>query len=92
MAATTAEGEGNRFIAIAVETSEALPVSDPGQACQRVAYAGPGAKGIIEVTESPAIEGVHVLGTHRFVADDGRTESPRAASSTTTSRPSARPW
>ncbi len=29
MAATTAEGEGNRFIAIAVETSEAVPVSDP---------------------------------------------------------------
>jgi hypothetical protein len=68
MAATTAEGKGNRFIAIAVETSEALPVTDPGQACQRVAYAGPGAKGIIEVTESPAIEGVHVLGTHRIVA------------------------
>jgi hypothetical protein len=67
MAATTAEGEGNRFIAIAVDTSEALPVSDPGPGCQRVAYSGPGAKGIIEVTDSPAIEGVHVLGTHRYV-------------------------
>jgi hypothetical protein len=67
MAATTAEGEGNRFIAIAVETSEALPANDPGPNCQRVAYAGPGAKGIVEVTESPVIEGVHVLGTHRFV-------------------------
>lgn len=67
MAATTAEGEGNRFVAIAVETSEALPVTDPGQPCQRVAYAGPGAKGLIEVTESPVIEGAHVLGTHRFV-------------------------
>jgi hypothetical protein len=67
MAATTAEGDGSRYIAIAVDTSAALPVTDPGPECQRVAYAGPGAKGIIEVTESPAIEGVHVLGTHRIV-------------------------
>jgi hypothetical protein len=67
MAATTAEGQGNRFIAIAVDTSEALPVADPGPGCQRVAYSGPGAKGIIEVTDSPPIEGVHVLATHRYV-------------------------
>src|SRR4051812_16283132 len=31
MAATTAEGEGNRFIAIAVETSQSVPVADPAQ-------------------------------------------------------------
>lgn len=67
MAATTAEGNGNRFVAIAVETSEPLPTNDPGPNCQRVAYAGPGAKGIIEVTEAPAIDGAHVLGTHRIV-------------------------
>jgi hypothetical protein len=67
MAATTAEGEGNRFIAIAVETSEAVPFTDPGQACQKVGFAGPGARGVVEVAESPTIDGVRTLGTHRVV-------------------------
>jgi hypothetical protein len=67
MAATTAEGEGNRFIAIAVETSEPVPVPDPGDACKKVGFAGPGARGVVEVAESPPIDGVHTLGTHRVV-------------------------
>jgi uncharacterized protein DUF5642 len=67
MAATTAEGEGNRFIAIAVETSEPVPVTDPGQGCQKVGFAGPGARGVVEVAESPGIDGVRTLGTHRVV-------------------------
>lgn len=67
MAATTAEGEGNRFIAIAVETSEAVPRSDPAQNCQKVAFTGPGVRGLVEVVEAPQIEGVHTLGTHRVL-------------------------
>jgi len=67
MAATTAEGEGNRFIAIAVETSEPVPLTDPGQACQKVEFAGPGARGLVEVAESPVIDGARTLGTHRVV-------------------------
>jgi uncharacterized protein DUF5642 len=67
MAATTAEGDGNRFIAIAVETSEALTFPDPGDACKKVAFAGGGVRGLVEVVQSPAIEGVHTLGTHRVV-------------------------
>ena len=65
MAATTAEGEGNRFIAIAVETSEPVPVNDPGQACQKVGFAGGGVRGLVEVVESPQIDGARTLGTHR---------------------------
>ena len=45
MAATSAEGEGNRFIAIAVETSEPVPLDDPGQNCQKVGFAGGGCAG-----------------------------------------------
>jgi hypothetical protein len=77
MAATTAEGKGNRFIAIAVETSEPLPFTDPGQGCQRVGFAGPGARGVVEVAESPAIDGVRTLGTHRVVQTvvDGKPAS-----------------
>jgi hypothetical protein len=67
MAATTAEGEGNRFIAIAVETSEAVPVNDPAQSCQKVGFAGGGVRGLVEVVEAPQIEGVPTLGTHRVL-------------------------
>lgn len=67
MAATTAEGDGNRFIAIAVETSDAVPVSDPAQNCQKVGFTGPAMRGLVEVVEAPQISGVHTLGTHRVL-------------------------
>jgi hypothetical protein len=67
MAATTAEGDGNRFIAIAVETSESLQFPDPGDKCKKVAFAGAGVRGLVEVVESPTIDGVRTLGTHRVV-------------------------
>src|SRR6478752_10504899 len=67
MAATTAEGDGNRFIAIALETSEAVPRSDPAQNCQKVAFTGPGVRGLVEVVEAPQIDGVHTLGIHRVL-------------------------
>lgn len=67
MAATTAEGDGNRFITIAVETSESLPFPDPGESCRKVAFAGGGMRGLVEVAESPSIDGARTLGTHRIV-------------------------
>jgi hypothetical protein len=67
MAATTAEGEGNRFIAIAVETSETMPVNEPAQDCQKVAFAGPAVRGLVEVVGAPQIGGVRTLGTHRVL-------------------------
>lgn len=77
MAATTAEGKGNRFIAIAVETSEPVPFNEPGPDCQKVGYAGPGVRGLVEVVESPKIDGVRIVGTHRVVqtAVDGKPHS-----------------
>jgi hypothetical protein len=67
MAAVTAEGAGNRFIAIAVETSEAVPLPEPGPDCQKVAFAGTGARGLVEVAEAPAIDGARTTGTLRVV-------------------------
>lgn len=67
MAAVTAEGAGNRFIVIAVETSAALSPPEPGENCRKVAFAGPGARGLVEVADSPSIEDATTLGTHRFV-------------------------
>jgi hypothetical protein len=67
MAATSAEGEGNRFIAIAVETSDTVPVNEPGPNCQKVGYAGGPTRGLVEVVEAPKIDGVTTLGTHRIL-------------------------
>lgn len=67
MAAVAAEGEGNRFITIALETSEPMPVSEPGRACQKVGFAGGRLRGLVEVVEAPQIKGVQTLGVHRVV-------------------------
>ncbi len=67
MAAITAEGDGNRFIAIAVETSEPVPVNRPADNCQRVGFAGGGVRGVVEVVEAPEIDGAQTMGTHRVL-------------------------
>ena len=67
MAALTAEGEGNRFIVIAVETSETVPVNGPPANCQKVGFTGPAVRGLIEVVEAPKIDGVATQGSHRVI-------------------------
>jgi hypothetical protein len=76
MAATTAEGDGVRYIAIAVETSEPVPVNTPTDQCAKVTFTGAGMGGLVEVVESPQIEGVHIVGTHR-VLQTATAEGPR---------------
>ncbi|WP_422745070.1 DUF5642 family protein [Mycobacterium sp. WMMD1722] len=67
MAAATAEGEGNRFIAIAVETSEPVALDDADKACNKVEFSGPQVRGLVEAVEAPAIEGARTSATHRVV-------------------------
>jgi hypothetical protein len=67
MAAATAEGDGNRFIAMAVETSEPVRFDEPGPGCQKVGFDGAPVRGMVEVVESPHIDGVRTLGTHRVL-------------------------
>ena len=67
MAATTAEGEGNRFIAIAVETSEEVPINRPADNCKKVGFAGGGVRGLVEVVDAPQIDGAETLGIHRVI-------------------------
>jgi Domain of unknown function (DUF5642) len=67
MAAVSAEGKGNRFVIIAVETSKALPFNDPGKDCAKVAFSGPQLRGGIEVVDAPQIDGTHTLGVHRVL-------------------------
>jgi hypothetical protein len=67
MAATTAEGDGVRYIVLAVETSEPVPVNEPTDQCGKVTFTGPGLRGLVEVVEAPQIDGVRTVGTHRVL-------------------------
>ncbi len=67
MAAVEAEGHGNRYIAMAVQTSAPVPFSDPGHNCQKVAFQGGRVRGLIEVVDTPHIDGTHTLGVHRVI-------------------------
>ena len=67
MAAVSAEGEGNRFIVIAVQTNEPVPVSEPGKDCRRVTFDGGTVRGTVEAVEVPKIDGTTTIGVHRVV-------------------------
>jgi Domain of unknown function (DUF5642) len=67
MAAVSAEGNGNRFIAMAVQTSEPVPFNDPGRNCKKVAFEGGRVRGLIEVVDTPQIKGTRTLGVHRVL-------------------------
>jgi hypothetical protein len=67
MVAVAAEGNGNRFIAMAVQTSEPVPFSDPGRNCKKVAFQGGRIRGLIEVVDAPQIAGTRTLGVHRVL-------------------------
>ena len=67
MAAVSAEGKGNRFVVIAVETSKALPFNDPGKDCSKVGFSGAEVRGGIEVIDAQQIDGTRTTGVHRVL-------------------------
>ncbi|MGH3532348.1 MAG: DUF5642 family protein, partial [Mycobacterium sp.] len=67
MSAVSAEGSGNRFIAMALQTSQAVPFNDPGRNCKKVGFEGPRVRGVIEIVDAPEIEGTRTLGVHRVL-------------------------
>ena len=67
MAAVSAEGSGNRFVAIAVETSAPLPFTEPSANCRKVAFAGGQLRGVLEVIDAPKIKEANTIGTHRMI-------------------------
>ncbi len=67
MAAVSAEGNGIRYVVIAVETSKEVPLQDPGKDCSKVAFSGPQLRGGIEVIDAPHIDGTHTQGIHRVL-------------------------
>lgn len=67
MAAVAAEGAGNRFITLALETSEPVQFVEPSRSCQKIAFTGDGIRGLVEVVEVPRIDGAQTLGVHRVI-------------------------
>ena len=66
IATLSAEGESNRFIAMAVETSEPVRL-DPEvvEKCKHVTFSGKDMRGVVDVVDAPHIDGVQTLGKHR---------------------------
>jgi len=67
MSAVSAEGEGNRFIVIAVQTNEPVPVAEPGADCKKVSFGGGAVRGTVEAVEVPKIDATTTIGVHRVV-------------------------
>jgi hypothetical protein len=67
MAAVSAEGNGNRFIVMAVQTSAPVPFQEPSRNCRKVGFEGGRVRGLIEVIDVPQIEGTRTLGVHRVL-------------------------
>jgi hypothetical protein len=67
MAAVSAEGQGNRFIVIAVETNEPVPVTEPGPDCTKVTFSGGAVRGTVESVDAPRIDGAQTIGVHRVL-------------------------
>lgn len=67
MAAVSAEGDGDRYVVIAVETSKPLPVDEPRKDCAKVTFSGPQLRGGIAVIDAPRIDGAHTQGIHRVL-------------------------
>jgi hypothetical protein len=67
MAAVSAEGDGNRFIAMAVQTSAPVPFEDPSRNCRKVAFEGGRMRGLIEAVDVPQIDGTRTQGVHRVL-------------------------
>jgi hypothetical protein len=67
MTAVSAEGAGNRFITIALETSEPIPVTAPADNCKKVSFAGGAVRGTVEVVPAPQIADVGTQAVHRVL-------------------------
>jgi Domain of unknown function (DUF5642) len=67
MVGVSAEGDGNKFEVIAVQTSPAVPLNYPSHHCGTVAFTAPHMRGSVETVDAPGIQGAHTLGVHRMV-------------------------
>lgn len=67
MATVSAEGNNNRFIAVAVETSQQVPYEPIGDNCHHIAFNSQSVKGVVDVIDAPHIEAAQTLAIHRVL-------------------------
>ena len=78
MAAVIAEGEGDRYIAIALDTSEAVTLDTAMMdKCRHVTFKVASMDGTVDIIESPQFEGAQTLATRRVLSANvgGNTRS-----------------
>jgi len=68
MAAVSAEGLGNRFIAIALETSQQVAFDSAStEKCKHVTFTGGAVHGVVDVVDAPHVDGGQTVGLHRVL-------------------------
>jgi hypothetical protein len=68
MSVLSADGEGNRFISIAVQADKDVPFdSEAAKKCQHVTFEAGKISGLIDEVDVPHINGAETIGTHREI-------------------------
>ena len=67
MATVSAEGDDNRFVAVAVQTSQQVPYEPLSDSCKHIAFTGRSVSGVIDVIDAPHIAAAQTLATHRVL-------------------------
>lgn len=65
MAGVSAEGDANRFVVIALDTSAPLPFPDDGRHCSKVTFSGSHLQGSVDAVDVPKIDGTRTFGARR---------------------------
>lgn len=67
MATVSAEGDRNRFVAAALQTSQQVPYEPISENCRHIAFTGRSVKGVIDLVDAPRIDDAETLATHRVL-------------------------
>ena len=67
MASVAAQGENNRFTAVAVETAQPVAYEAVSDHCKHITFTGRSLKGEIDAIDAPHIDGAKTLGTHHVL-------------------------
>ncbi|GAC1397094.1 MAG: DUF5642 family protein [Mycobacterium sp.] len=67
MATVSAEGDNNRFVAVAVQTSQRVPYQPISDNCKHIAFTGRSVNGVIDLIDAPHIAAAQTLATHRVL-------------------------
>jgi hypothetical protein len=67
MATVSAEGDNNRFVAMAVQTSQQVPYEQINDECKHIRFRGRSVTCVIDVIDAPQIAAARTLAIHRVI-------------------------